>query len=72
MQTATTTNHHGDKVTAVVGLPIWFKSDIEQSAFVKAIVSGGWNGRVLEVVVDVTEGEYAGPGQRVALAECWN
>ena len=59
-------------VTASVGTEICFKADIEQSAIVKEVRYGGWNGRRSQVLVDVDDGEYAGPNQWLDLEECWN
>ena len=72
MKTATATNQHGEAVIATVGKAIWFKADVEQSAIVKELRYAGWDGRQLQVRVDVTQGEYAGRDQWFDLNECWN
>lgn len=59
-------------ITAVLGKPIGFKRDVEQTAIVKDIRIGGWNGRVPQVQVDVTQGEYAAPGVWIDLEDCWS
>jgi hypothetical protein len=72
IKTMTATDTEGRSVSATVGAAICFKADIEQSAIVKEIRYGGWNGRVPQVRVDVSVGGYAGPDQWLDLADCWN
>jgi len=72
MKTNQATNKEtGNKVVATVGQPVSFKCDVEQQAVVKAIRLGGWDGRRVQVLVDVAEGEYAGT-QWIDLQDCWN
>lgn len=72
LNTHTVTNKWGEEITATVGKYIGFKADIEQYSPVKAIRLGGWNGRILQVKVDIKEGEYAADNVWINLEDCFN